>query len=159
MTCHADTCKFWTGRDCACTTELREMTAAAEHHEEHWKAQCEKVERELTEVRQTSRVLPCDGMCMEYPEEDCSLHGREPAELWGAIAAKGAEVDRLRATIARVEQLADEAERNESARYIHPSRLRAALADPEPADLTPEDQRQHAVDIEDDRVAEAGWER
>ena len=30
--------------------------------------------------------LPCDGGCDEYPEEDCSRHGRTPAELWAFLS-------------------------------------------------------------------------
>ena len=68
------------------TYEARLATAEAE--KEALRERVGRLEAQLAEVRRTSRVLPCDGLCSEYPEEDCSLHGREPAELWEAIAEK-----------------------------------------------------------------------
>lgn len=75
-------------------------------------ARAAALKEQLAEVQRTSRVLPCDGLCSEYPEEDCSLHGREPAELWEAIAAKNKQAEAatsraaaLEATLAEVRAL------------------------------------------------------
>lgn len=65
----------------------------------------DRLEAQLAEVRRTSRVLPCDGLCSDYAEEDCSLHGREPAELWEAIAAKDKRAEAAEAAIERVRAL------------------------------------------------------
>lgn len=96
-----------------------------------------RAEAALAEVRRTSRVLPCDGLCSDYAEEDCSLHGREPSELWEAIIAKNkraeeaeAENAHLRDTLARVETLADKADARVDAdmRLVTTATLRTALA-------------------------------
>ena len=112
-------------------------------------ARAEKAERAFRKLRSESRILPCDGACTDAPEEDCSRHGREPAELWEAIAKKNAraekaeaERDAAREALARVEALADEWERNHASMLVGgfsgcsigadsaAKRIRAALAQP-----------------------------
>jgi hypothetical protein len=63
--------------------------------------------------------FPCDGMCREYAEEDCSRHGRTPAYLWAEI---GKLVDRL----AAVEALCDNADASIEGVYVRSDRVRAA---------------------------------
>lgn len=41
--------------------------------------------------------LPCDAGCHEYPEEDCSRHGRKPNELWRFLAEQTEAVNHWRA--------------------------------------------------------------
>lgn len=64
--------------------------------------------RQLQELQSESRILPCDGACTDYAEEDCSRHGREPADLWRIIDEIRAERDAAREALARVEALVDE---------------------------------------------------
>ena len=52
--------------------------------------------------------FPCDGVCVDAPEEACSRHGRSPADLWRIIGEVAAERDALAAQVARVEKLAEE---------------------------------------------------
>lgn len=52
---------------------------------------------------------PCDGLCGQEPAEDCSRHGRKPAELWALIGELVPERDQARAALARVEALCDTA--------------------------------------------------
>ncbi len=49
--------------------------------------------------------FPCDGGCNydSGPEESCSLHGRNPADLWGIIANISAERYEAEARIAELE--------------------------------------------------------
>lgn len=63
-------------------------------------------EQRFRELQTESRVLPCDGGCVNAPEEDCSRHGRTPAELWRIIDEVRAERDAAREVLARVEALA-----------------------------------------------------
>lgn len=49
--------------------------------------------------------FPCDRGCSDAPEEDCSRHGRKPAELWGIIEDVSKDRATLRAKVARVEAL------------------------------------------------------
>ena len=51
--------------------------------------------------------FPCDGVCVDAPEEACSRHGRNPADLWRIIWEVTAERDALAATVARVEEVLD----------------------------------------------------
>lgn len=81
----------------------------------------------LAEVRRTSRILPCDGLCSDYAEEDCSLHGREPSELWEAIIAKNKRAEEAEAENAR---LRDTLARVETARARHPQCDRHKEGDP-----------------------------
>lgn len=52
--------------------------------------------------------FPCDGFCSDAPEEDCSRHGRTPAELWRIVTEVQAQRD---AAQARVVELTAEVER------------------------------------------------
>ena len=52
--------------------------------------------------------FPCDGLCSDAPEEDCSRHGRTPVDLWERYTEAANAAAALRATLARVEALADE---------------------------------------------------
>jgi len=47
------------------------------------------------EVEWWKERFPCDGMCSDAPEEDCSRHGRSPADLWRIISEVAAERDAL----------------------------------------------------------------
>ena len=51
--------------------------------------------------------FPCDGVCVDAPEEACSRHGRNPADLWRIIGEVTAERDALAAQVARVEEVLD----------------------------------------------------
>lgn len=68
----------------------------------------EKAERAFRELQSESRILPCDGACTDAPEEDCSRHGREPADLWRIIGEVQAQRDAAREALARVEALPDD---------------------------------------------------
>ena len=54
-----------------------------------------QVERAEAEVEWWKERFPCDGLCSDAPEEDCSRHGRVPADLWGIIGKLSAERDAL----------------------------------------------------------------
>ena len=43
--------------------------------------------RDITAAKllQMEKDFPCDGGCVEAPEEDCTRHGRKPADLWKII--------------------------------------------------------------------------
>ena len=51
--------------------------------------------------------FPCDGACVDAPEEACSRHGRNPADLWRIIREVAAERNALAAQVDRVEKLAE----------------------------------------------------
>lgn len=67
----------------------------------------EQLEWAEAEVESWKERFPCDGLCSDAPEEDCSRHGRVPADLWGIIGKLSAERDALAAQVARVEALAE----------------------------------------------------
>jgi hypothetical protein len=52
--------------------------------------------------------FPCDGGCVDEPEETCSRHGRSPADLWRIIGEVAAERNALTAKVARAEALAED---------------------------------------------------
>ena len=49
--------------------------------------------------------FPCDAHCVDAPEEDCTRHGRHPAELWAMASDIQSQRDQARAALARVEAL------------------------------------------------------
>ena len=53
--------------------------------------------------------MPCDGGCNygEGPMEECSRHGRPPAEVWQIVTEVQAQRDARAARLAAVEALAD----------------------------------------------------
>lgn len=58
-----------------------------------------------TAPTENEREATCDGGC-DYnsgPEEDCSLHGRPVAEVWGIVYKLSAELKELRAEAVPVE--------------------------------------------------------
>lgn len=55
---------------------------------------------------------PCDGMCRDYPEEDCSRHGRTPADLWQIVAEVQSQRDALTAQINAIQDRPATAARN-----------------------------------------------
>lgn len=62
----------------AATTAHADLLATAEaFHAERARADA------LAE--EVERLLPCDAGCTEYPEEECSRHGRPVAEVWGML--------------------------------------------------------------------------
>jgi hypothetical protein len=69
------------------------------------------IERLTTEREWSEDRFPCDGGCVDAPEEACSRHGRNPADLWRIIGQVTAERDALAAQVARVEKLAGQWER------------------------------------------------
>ena len=66
------------------------------------------IERLTTEREWSEDRFPCDGGCVDAPEETCSRHGRSPADLWRIIGQVTAERDALAAQVARVESLAED---------------------------------------------------
>ena len=71
---------------------------------------------------------PCDGLCSEYPEEDCSRHGRRPLEVWQIAAKEQARADRWeRAAI----DAASEVEAHMSGLAIQAEKARADAAEAE----------------------------
>jgi len=76
--------------------------------------------------------FPCDGVCVDAPEEACSRHGRNPADLWQIIGEVAAERNALAAAHAResekvwkVEEVMDDIEGSDPTTW---ERLRDALA-------------------------------
>ena len=69
------------------------------------------IERLTTEREWSEDRFPCDGGCVDAPEETRSRHGRSPADLWRIIGQVTAERDALAAQVARVESLAGQWER------------------------------------------------
>jgi hypothetical protein len=65
------------------------------------------IERLTTEREWSEDRFPCDGGCVDAPEETCSRHGRSPADLWRIIGEVAAERDALAAQVARVEALGE----------------------------------------------------
>ena len=61
----------------------------------------------VNEVERWRERFPCDGLCSDAPEEDCSRHGRSPADLWRIISEIAAERDALVTTVGRVQALVD----------------------------------------------------
>jgi hypothetical protein len=97
------------------------------------------VERLTAEREWSEDRFPCDGACVDAPEETCSRHGRNPADLWRIIGEVAAERNALAAAHAResekvwkVEEVMDDIEGSDPTTW---ERLRAALAGPE-ADTT-----------------------
>jgi hypothetical protein len=97
------------------------------------------IERLTTEREWFKDRFPCDGVCVDAPEEACSRHGRNPADLWRIIGEVAAERNALAAAHAResekvwkVEEVMDDIEGSDPTTW---ERLRAALAGPE-ADTT-----------------------
>ena len=75
--------------------------------------------------------FPCDGVCVDAPEEACSRHGRNPADLWQIIGEVAAERNALAAAHAResekvwkVEEVMDDIEGSDPTTW---ERLRDAL--------------------------------
>ena len=120
-----------------------------------------EVERLTAEREWFKDRFPCDGACVDAPEEACSRHGRNPADLWRIIGEVAAERDALAAQVALVEALAEEWERDaedqlrncysgrdvfEGERTVQiVSELRDALAGSEAdtSDTQPTDQEDH----------------
>ena len=50
------------------------------------------------DVERWESDFPCDSGCLEYPEEDCSRHGRKPDELWERVERQHVRADRAEAT-------------------------------------------------------------
>ena len=65
------------------------------------------IERLTTEREWSEDRFPCDGGCVDAPEETCSRHGRSPADLWRIIGQVTAERDALAAQVAEGVHLAD----------------------------------------------------
>ena len=63
------------------------------------------IERLTTEREWSEDRFPCDGGCVDAPEETCSRHGRSPADLWRIIGQVTVERDALAAQVARVEEV------------------------------------------------------
>jgi len=104
----------------------------------------EQVERAEAEVEWWKERFPCDGMCSDAPEEDCSRHGRSAADLWRIISEVAAERDALAAAHAResekvwkVEEIMNDIEGSDPTTW---ERLRAAL-DADTSDTQPADQK------------------
>ena len=94
-----------------------------------------EVERLTAEREWFKDRFPCDGMCVDAPEEACSRHGRNPADLWRIIGEVAAERNALAAAHAReiekvwkVEEVMDDIEGSDPTTW---ERLRAALTDSE----------------------------
>ena len=92
--------------------EIKARAEAATPEDVPWLV--EQVERAEAEVEWWKERFPCDGLCSDAPEEDCSRHGRSPADLWRIISEVAAERDALaqeaevlRAKVAAVEALVD----------------------------------------------------
>ena len=90
------------------------------------------IERLTTEREWFNDRFPCDGVCVDAPEEACSRHGRNPADLWQIIGEVAAERNALAAAHAReskkvwnVEEVMDDIEGSDPTTW---ERLRAALA-------------------------------
>ena len=62
------------------------------------------LEAKTTEVEGYKQHYPCDGGCnyTDGPLEECSLHGRNPRELWEAIGGLTRERDEAEAALERV---------------------------------------------------------
>lgn len=80
--------------------------------------------------------FPCDGLCSDAPEEDCSRHGRTPVDLWERYTEAANAAAALRATLARVEALAEGGRQpgawvypdgNDNSQPVWTTYLRAAL--------------------------------
>ena len=83
----------------------------------HWPREAHRLHADNTDLRRElvrlraevvgwEERFPCDGLCRDYAEEDCSRHGRKPAELWAFLGEVQAERDAERARRAKVEALA-----------------------------------------------------
>lgn len=98
------------------TAERDDAKQEAKRYHERWTAEIDRSniaearrddwEGKYWDLRAESRILPCDAGCVNYPEEDCSRHGREPSVLWRIIDEIRSERDQLREALGRVEALA-----------------------------------------------------
>ena len=74
-----------------------------------WEKVAPELDRLRAEVKRWEQDYPCDGGCVEYPEECCSRHGRKPDDIWRIVNDVGAERDDALAECAVLrESLADE---------------------------------------------------
>lgn len=57
------------------------------------------IARQVSTIASWEETYPCDGGCSPEsgPEEDCSRHGRSPADLWAGITAKAEQIETLTA--------------------------------------------------------------
>lgn len=93
-----------------------------------------EIEQQFRELQSESRILPCDAACTDAPEEDCSRHGREPADLWRIIVEVQAQRDEAREALARVEACVQDGTEPVTGEplpeWVHVDQIRAALAQP-----------------------------
>lgn len=63
----------------------------------------------IAEVERLQRRYPCDGGCnwADGPQEECSLHGRTPAEMWEALDKGANQRDALQARLDAVREIAE----------------------------------------------------
>ena len=47
-------------------------------------------------VERLERRFPCDAGCFDAPEEECSRHGRTPAELWAIVESVQSQREAVR---------------------------------------------------------------
>lgn len=58
-------------------------------------------------VARLEKRFPCDKSCVDEPEDDCSLHGRTPRDLWRHLLGVADERNALAQTVQRVRDLCD----------------------------------------------------
>ena len=58
------------------------------------------LDAERAKVAWYEERFPCDSLCSDAPEEDCSRHGRTPADLWSQLSEVATERDAERAKVA-----------------------------------------------------------
>lgn len=87
---------------------------------------------ELIRQRDAARAVlderyPCDGLCTDAPEEDCSRHGRTPAELWEFLNAAATELAALRPLIDYDNERVDQAQHGEQVALRQVAAVRTML--------------------------------
>ena len=107
LTAERDALQVGRDRDRAkgATAVLNEELRTSEQEARARRAEAE-VERLTVEREWFKDRFPCDGGCVDGPEEACSRHGRTPEDLWRIIGEVAAERNALAAQVARVEKLA-----------------------------------------------------
>ena len=108
------------------------------------------LEAKTAEVEGYKQHYPCDGGCnyTDGPQEGCSLHGRNPRELWEAIGGLTRDRDEARAEVSRIEGSAIEWSKRAEKAEAALERVRAVRAGYPECDK-----------YDDDSPVSCGWKR
>lgn len=92
--------------------DKREIAALFEADHDGWKRRASTAEAEVARMHDW---FPCDGHCVDAPEEDCSRHGRKPSEIWAIVTEVQGQRDAAQAQVAAVRAYASKLDREANA--------------------------------------------